>query len=51
MDQVWLPFLLMVRKQGKTMFSLSPLAPEKLVSPDGFGHPVLREPGHSLHSG
>ena len=33
------------------MFSLSPFATEKLVSPDGFGRPVLREPAHSLHAG
>ena len=26
----------------ETLFSLSPFAPEKLVSRDGFGRPVLR---------
>ena len=33
------------------LFSLSPFAPEKLVSRDGFGRPVLRHPAHSLHAG
>ena len=33
------------------LFSLSPFAPEKLVSRDGFGHPVLSQPAHSLHAG
>ena len=31
--------------------SLSPFAPEKLVSRDGFGRSVLRQPAHSLHAG
>ena len=26
--------------------SLSPFAPENLVSPDGFGRPVPRQPAH-----
>ena len=30
-------------------FSLSPFAPENLVSRDGFGSPVPRQPGH-LHT-
>ena len=51
MDQVWLPLLLMAEKQGKTVFSLSPFAPEELVSRDGFGRPVLRQPAHSLRAG
>ena len=52
MDQVWLPFLLMVEQQGEKMwFSLSPFAPEKLVSRDGFGRSVLRQPAHSLQAG
>ena len=28
------------------MFSLSPFAPANLVSPDGFGSPVPRQPAH-----
>ena len=32
------------------LFSLSPFAPEKLVSRDGFGRPVPRQPTHSPHS-
>ena len=31
--------------------SLSPPTPGKLVSRDCFGHPVLRQPAHSPHSG
>ena len=31
------------------MISLSPLAPEDLVSRDRFDHPVTRQPAHSLH--
>ena len=30
---------------------LSPCVPENLVSRDGFGHSVPRQPAHSLHSG
>ena len=33
----------------ETFFSLSPFAPENLVSRDGFGSPVLRQPAH-LHT-
>ena len=52
MDQVWLRFLLMVGKQGKIVFSLSAFAPaKKMVSLDGFGHPVLHQVAHSPHSG
>ena len=32
-------------------FFLSPFAPEKLVSQDGFGRPVRRQSAHSLHLG
>ena len=32
-------------------FSLSPFAPKNLVSRDGFGRPVPRQPAHSPHSG
>ena len=32
-------------------FSLSPFAPENLVSRDGFGRPVPHQPAQSSHSG
>ena len=32
-------------------YSLSPHAPENLVSRDGFGRPVPRQPAHSPYSG
>ena len=35
--------------RGKTNVSLSPFAPEKLVSHDGFGRRVLRQPADPLH--
>ena len=39
-------------KTGKAVcFSLSSFAPEKLVSRDKFGRPVLRQPAHSSHLG
>ena len=31
---------------GKMIFSLSPFAPENLVSLDGFSRPVPRQPAH-----
>ena len=31
-------------------FSLSPFAPENLVSRDGFGSPVQRQPAHVHHT-
>ena len=34
-------------KQGNMSFSLSPFAPENLVSRDGFGPPVSLQPAHS----
>ena len=37
------------RGQLKMNFSLSPFAPENLVSRDGFGSPVPRQPAH-LHT-
>ena len=40
--------LLVVSWTGKIIFSLSPFAPENLVSRDGFGRPVPRQPAH-LH--
>ena len=43
--------LFVVDWAGKMTISLSPFAPEKLVSRDGFGRPVPRQPPHSPHSG
>ena len=43
-----LPILLMVSYTGKTIFSLSPFAAKNLVSQDGFGSPVPRQPAR-LH--
>ena len=45
-----LPHLLVV-SWTKLLFSLSPLAAVNLVSRDGFGRPVPRQPTHSPHSG
>ena len=39
----------MVNSTGKINISLSAFAPEKLVSRDGFGSPVPRQPAH-LHT-
>ena len=39
-SRVRLPTLLLVSSTGKTDISLSPFAPENLVSRDGFGRPV-----------
>ena len=36
-------------RTGKINFSLSVFAPENLISRDGFGSPVLRQPAHHLH--
>ena len=50
--QVWdvrLPILLVVSLTGKMNISLSPYAPENLVSQDRFGSPVPRQPAH-LHT-
>ena len=44
-----LPILLVVSSTGKMFFSLSPFAPENLVSQDGFGNPVPHQPAH-LHT-
>ena len=42
----------MYSQQNKEIdFSLSPFAPENLISRDGFGHPVPRKPAHFPHSG
>ena len=43
-DRVWLPILLVVSTTAKIVFSLSPFAPENLVSRDGFSRPVPRRP-------
>ena len=48
-NQVRLPILLVVSWTGKIHTSLSPFAPEILVSRDGFGSPVPRQPAH-LHT-
>ena len=51
MDQprVRLPTLLVVTRTGVINIFLSPFAPENLVSRDGFGSPVPRQPDH-LHT-
>ena len=46
---VRLPILLVVSRTGKMNVSLSPLAPENLVSIYGFVSPVPRQPAH-LHA-
>ena len=46
---VRLPILLVVSLTGKMSISLSPFAPENLVSRDGFGRSVPRQPAH-LHT-
>ena len=45
---VRLPILLVVSWTGKINTSLSPFAPKKMVSRDGFGSSVPRQPAH-LH--
>ena len=47
-NRVRLPILLVVSSTG-IIFPLSPFAPENLVSRDGFGSPVPRQPAH-LHT-
>ena len=47
--RVRLPILLVVSWRGKMNISLSPFAPENLVSQDSFGSPVPRQPAH-LHT-
>ena len=54
LSRVWinrarLPILLVVSWTGKMNISLSPFAPENLVSRDGFGRPVPRPPVPSPH--
>ena len=49
-NRVRLPILLVVSRIGKNNISLSPFAPDNLVSRDGFGsRPVQRQPAH-LHT-
>ena len=48
-NRVRLPILLVVSRKGKINISLSAFAPENLVSRDGFGSPVSRQPAH-LHT-
>ena len=48
-NRVRLPILLVLSRTGNIIFSLSPFAPENLVSRDGFGSPVPRQPAH-LHT-
>ena len=48
-NRVRLPILLVVSWTGKMNISLSGFAPENLVSRDGFGSPVPRQPAH-LHT-
>ena len=47
-NRVRLPILLVVSGTGKMNISLSPFAPENLISPDEFGIPVPHQPAH-LH--
>ena len=49
MDQPGTLILLVVNRTGKMNIPLSPFAPENLVSRDGFGSPVPRQPAH-LHT-
>ena len=48
-NRVGLPILHVVSWTGKMNVSLSPFAPENLVSRDGFDTPVPRQPAH-LHT-
>ena len=48
-NRVRLLILLVVSRTGKMNISLSPFAPENLISRDGFGSPVPRQPAH-LHT-
>ena len=45
-NRVRLPILLVVSSTGKMDISLSAFAPDNLVSRDGFGSPVPRQPAH-----
>ena len=46
-NRVRLPILLVVSSAEKMNISMSPFAPENLVSRDGFGCPVPRQPARS----
>ena len=48
-NRVRLPILLVVSRTGKMNISLSPFAPENMVSRNGFANPVPRQPAH-LHT-
>ena len=48
-NRVRLPILLVVSSAGKMNISRSTFSPENLVSRDGFGNPVPRQPAH-LHT-
>ena len=48
-NRVRLPVLHVVSRRGKMNISLSAFVPENLVSRDGFGSPVPRQPAH-LHT-
>ena len=48
-NRVRFPILLLVSRTRKMNPSLSPIAPENLVSRDGFGSPDPRQPAH-LHT-
>ena len=50
-NRVRLPILLVISSTEKINISLSPFAPDNLVSRDGFGSPVPRPPAHSPYSG
>ena len=45
-NRVRLPVLLVVSRIGEINISLSAFAPENLVTRDGFGSPVPRQPAH-----
>ena len=48
-NRVRMPVLLVVSWTGKMNISLSAFVPKNLVSRDGFGSPVPRQPAH-LHT-
>ena len=48
-NRIRLPILLVVSSTGTMNISLSAFTPENLVSQDGFGSAVLRQPAH-LHT-
>ena len=49
-NRIRLPILLVVSWTEKINISLSPFAPENLVSRDGFGRPVPRQPEPGAYS-